>query len=196
MFANSIDVLVVDDDPDVLAVSKMVMRNFKVFGVPIVVHTATSKADAIAQLTTRLASPLIGQSLAGVMIIDVVMETDQAGLELCRYVREDMYNKMSQIYIRTGQPGVAPEREVIDRYDISGYFTKVEATEDKLYTMIKAGTRQAFLTGYALGNMEIIQALITTSRSRQGMAQVLEQFVAAMQYDAQGHKREEWAFNI
>lgn len=189
MFATSIDVLVVDDDPDVLAVSKLVMRNFTAFGVPINVHTATSKADAIAQLTTTLALPLPGQSLAGVMIIDVVMETDQAGLELCQYVREEMDNKMSQIYIRTGQPGVAPEREVIERYDISGYFTKVEATEDKLYTMIKAGIRQAFLTGYALGNMDALYALITAARSWQGMAQVLEQFVAAVQYDAQGRKR-------
>src|SRR5579864_4630059 len=104
MFANAINVLVVDDDPDVLTVSKMVMRNFKVLGVPITVHTATSKADAIAQLRTRLLSPLTGQSLTGVMIIDVVMETDQAGLELCQYIREEMDNKQSQIYIRTGQP--------------------------------------------------------------------------------------------
>jgi hypothetical protein len=77
-----------------------------------------------------------------VAFIDVVMESDTAGLELCQYIRETMGNKTAQLFIRTGQPGVAPEREVIDRYDINGYFTKAEATEDKLYSLVKSGVRQ------------------------------------------------------
>jgi len=46
------------------------------------------------------------------LLIDVVMETDTAGLELCQYIREKMKNQLTRIYIRTGQPGIAPERTV------------------------------------------------------------------------------------
>jgi hypothetical protein len=77
-----------------------------------------------------------------VAFIDVVMESDTAGLELCQHIREEQGNKLTQLFIRTGQPGVAPERAVIDRYDINGYFTKAEATEDKLYSLVKSAVRQ------------------------------------------------------
>ena len=53
-----------------------------------------------------------------------------------------MDNKVTQLVIRTGQAGRAPERDVVDRYDISGYITKVEATEDRMYTIVKSAIRQ------------------------------------------------------
>jgi CheY-like chemotaxis protein len=140
MFMKHWNVLVVDDEPDVLAVSRLAMRDIEVDGTPIRLHTAASKREAIALLDTTLATGS-GPSLA-VAFIDVVMETEQAGLELCQYIRETQRNSLTQLYIRTGQPGVAPERSVIDRYDINGYFTKAETTEDKLYSLVKAGVRQ------------------------------------------------------
>ena len=88
-----------------------------------------------------------------VAFIDVVMETDTAGLELCQFIRETQRNRVTTLYIRTGQPGVAPERSVIDRYDISGYFTKVELTEDKLYSLVKAGARQYKLHQHGGGRL-------------------------------------------
>jgi CheY-like chemotaxis protein len=196
MFSNALHVLVVDDDPDVLAVTKLVMRTFTVFGVPIVVHTASSKAEAIKLLQTTLATPIPGQSLAWLMIVDVVMETDQAGLELCQYVREELNNQMMQIYVRTGQPGVAPERRVLERYDINGYFSKVEATEDKLYAIIKAGTRQAFFTDYVLGVIDNIHALITLPRSRPAIIAKLEEAMAALKYNAQGNRMGQYSFKM
>src|SRR5436305_10567274 len=138
MFLKEWHVLLVDDDPDVLAVSKLAMKNFEVYGVPLHIHTAASKADAIELLKklTRMDHVIIA-----IAFIDVVMETDTAGLELCEYLRDTYPNKVTQLYVRTGQPGVAPERSVIDKYDINGYFTKVEMTEDKLYTLVKSGCR-------------------------------------------------------
>jgi CheY-like chemotaxis protein len=138
-------VLVVDDDPDVLQITELALRNVEVEGVPVKVYTASSKAEAIEVLNTHMAEPG-GLGLLTVALIDVVMETDTAGLELCDYIRNTMGNSTAQLYIRTGQPGIAPERGVIDDYDITGYFTKVEATEDKLYTMVKSGVRQFVLT--------------------------------------------------
>jgi CheY-like chemotaxis protein len=152
MFQKEWPVLVVDDDTDVLAVSRLAMRDFKVNGLPVTLHTASSKAEAIELLTTRLSGALF--PYVAVALIDVVMETDQAGLELCQYIRETLDNRMTQIFIRTGQPGVAPERQVMDRYDINGYFTKVEATEDKLYSIVKSGVREFAFVSQALGSFK------------------------------------------
>ena len=152
MFQKEWPVLVVDDDADVLAVSKLAMRDFKVNGLPVTLHTASSKAEAIELLNTRLSGALF--PYVAVALIDVVMETDQAGLELCQYIRETLDNRMTQIFIRTGQPGVAPERQVMDRYDINGYFTKVEATEDKLYSIVKSGVREFAFVSQALGSFK------------------------------------------
>ena len=186
MFAKEITVLAVDDEPDVLSVTKLALRNMTVGGLPLNVHTATSKAEAIELLNGPLGSQVRGISRIAVAFIDVVMETDLAGLELCQYIRETLGNKITQIYVRTGQPGVAPERAVIDRYDITGYLAKVEATEDKLYSLVRAGIRTALVTGLSLGLGEATAALINAGRSRETLAGVLTMFVASLQRDPRG----------
>lgn len=160
MFFQQWEILLVDDEPDVLTISKMAMRNFEVYGLPLKIHTAGSKAEALELINNRPDRHAPVSSLA-VAFIDVVMENDSAGLELCQVIREEMDNKLIQLFIRTGQPGVVPERTVIDRYDINGYFTKAEATEDKLYSLVKSGVRQhfwAFLTRLALPYLNMIIA--------------------------------------
>lgn len=154
MFFHYWDVLVVDDEPDVLTVTKLALRDMRVYGLPLRIHTVASKAEAIA-LLHGMKIPGAPETMISVALVDVVMETDHAGLELCEFIRKDLGNQYMQVYIRTGQPGVAPERKVIDEYDISGYFTKVEATEQKLYTMVKTGVRQWLTYGYALGLLEL-----------------------------------------
>jgi CheY-like chemotaxis protein len=173
MFEKEIPVLVVDDEPDVLSFSQLAMKNFEVFGLPVVVHTAESKAKAIELLESEFAVKAQVGAKLNVAFIDVVMETDTAGLELCDYIRNTLHNKFVQIYIRTGQPGVAPERTVIDRYDINGYFTKVEATEDKLYTLTKSGVRQAYFTGLSLALSRNLQGVIAASDAHDRMAETL-----------------------
>ena len=156
MFYKEWEVFIVDDEPDVLSVSKLTLQDINVFGLPLRLTTAQSKAEAIEYLESR---PYVEYDLA-VALVDVVMENDSAGLELCQYIRETMDNQLSQIYIRTGQPGVAPERAVIDRYDISGYFTKYEATEDKLYSLVKAGVRQFLWSTMSYGVLETLEGVI------------------------------------
>lgn len=149
MFFDEWNVLVVDDEPDVLSVTKLALRDVEVYGLPVRLHAAGSKAEAISLLNGPLMLSGLNERGAAVALVDVVMESDYAGLELCQYIREQLRDNAIQIYVRTGQPGVAPEREVIDKYDISGYFTKVEATQEKLYTLVKSGVRQWFSTFYA-----------------------------------------------
>jgi CheY-like chemotaxis protein len=156
MFFKEWPILLVDDEPDVLAVSKLAMKNFAVYGLPLKIYTAASKADAIRLLNDNAE---VACSLA-VAFLDVVMENDKAGLELCNYIRNDTGNKLTQIFIRTGQPGLAPERDIVDKYDINGYFTKVEATEDKLYSLIKSAVRQYLSSGTALATVELLNNLM------------------------------------
>lgn len=162
MFFKHWPVLLVDDEPDVLSISRLAMKNFDVYGLPLKIYTANSKADAIRLMTDNVE---VGCNLA-VAFLDVVMESDHAGLQLCDYIRNDLGNKLTQIFIRTGQPGIAPERQVIDRYDINGYFSKVEATEDKLYSLVKSSVRQYLCYGMALSTLELSNNLVAAGGSR------------------------------
>ncbi|MEM7032298.1 MAG: response regulator [Chloroflexota bacterium] len=162
------DILIVDDEPDVLATSKLAMKNIDVYGLPLKIHTATSKAEAI-ELLNNFDPTRSGFAVA---FIDVVMESDQAGLELCQYIRQGIGNQSMQIYIRTGQPGIAPERTVIDDYDINGYFTKREMTEDKLYTLVKSGVRQYWWAS----SMVFVPTFITSNLSQGSREKIKEAY--------------------
>lgn len=171
MFNTSWPVLIVDDEPDVLSLSKLVMQDFTVYGLPLELHTAKSKADAIRLMENKLIPvlPVVPPPRVAVAFIDVVMESDTAGLELCEHIRNTMGNKIVQLFIRTGQPGVAPERKVIDRYDINGYFTKAEATEDKLYSLVKSGVRQFLSYMGATVSQMLLSRMSMASGSRDSL---------------------------
>src|SRR4051812_17272987 len=98
MYRKFWDVLLVDDEPDVLAISKLAMKNIVVYNAPLKIHTCGSKAEAIKFLKSSATLPDLS-----VAIIDVVMETDQAGLDLCAYIREELKNNITQLIVRTGQ---------------------------------------------------------------------------------------------
>lgn len=170
MFFEYWPVLIVDDEPDVLAVSQLSMKRFEVFGLPLKLFTAKSRGEAVALLND---DPEVANSLA-IAILDVVMETDHAGLELCDYIRNGLGNKLTQIVIRTGQPGIAPERDVIDKYDINGYFNKTEATQDKLYSLVKSGVRQYLSFGMAQSTVDLLSRLVAAEKSRVKILQAVE----------------------
>jgi len=58
-----------------------------------------------------------------------------------KVIRDKLGNKVTQIIIRTGQPGQAPERDVIVSYEINDYKTKTELTSFKLFTVALASLR-------------------------------------------------------
>lgn len=172
-------VVQVDDEPDIHEVSRLAMRDFRIYGLPVCLHSAYSKAEGIDVLNgLTLGRPDV--SMAAVALIDVVMETDHAGLELCDYIRNGMKNRILQIYVRTGQPGIAPERAVLDRYDIQGYLAKSELTPDKLYTVIKAGTREAYFSGISQAQQGLLHFVASHSSSRQRMAEAMKTWMAAV----------------
>ena len=167
------NVLIVDDEPDVLTVTKLALRDMKIYDLPLKIFTATSKAEAIELLNTKLAAKDIPGATVAVALIDVVMESDHAGLDLCKQIRGEMKNWSSQLYIRTGQPGIAPERKVIDEYDISGYISKVDATEQKLYTLIKSSVRQWYSIYYGKLLSDVAYSASILSESKEQLFSAL-----------------------
>lgn len=186
MFFNEWNILVVDDEPDVLAVTKLALRDVTVYGLPVKIYTAGSKAEAIELLKGALTLQGSTEPIVAVALVDVVMESDQAGLELCEYIRNEAAGHSVQLFIRTGQPGIAPERKVIDDYDISGYFTKVELSEQKLYTLVKSGIRQWFTSWYALMTEMSNTNLITHSSSRKDLLESIGWFGEPGPQDGEG----------
>ena len=173
MFFKEWEILLVDDDPDLLQISTLAMKNFNIYGLPLNIHTARSKAEALELLHSR---PEIQWGLA-VAFIDVVMESDSAGLELCEAVRALPGKKITQLYIRTGQPGIAPERTVIDQYDINGYFTKAEVSEEKLYSLVRSGVRQFFWSTILEAVLTFHELFLATAGSREELTKGFQMFM-------------------
>ncbi len=126
-------ILIVDDDPAIHATTKMVLRGFAFEGRPAQFLSAATAAEARGVLRDN---PAIA-----VILLDVVMESDDAGLRLVRYIRNELDNRRVRIILRTGQPGQAPERDVILSYDINDYKSKTELTAQKLFTSVVAALR-------------------------------------------------------
>ncbi|HLD22308.1 MAG TPA: EAL domain-containing protein [Sulfuricurvum sp.] len=127
-------VLIVDDDTEVHSFTKLALHDFTYERKPLQFLSAYSAAEATELLKQH-------DNIA-IILLDVVMETDRAGLDLVETIRYRLNNTTVRIIIRTGQPGVAPERYVIDHYDINDYKEKTELTTDRLYTTIRSALSQ------------------------------------------------------
>jgi signal transduction histidine kinase/CheY-like chemotaxis protein len=127
--SSSWKILVVDDEPEVHAVTKLTLGDLKFEEKPVQLLSAMSGKEAQEILKQE---PNIA-----VALIDVVMETEDAGLRLVNYIRTELNDQRIRLIIRTGQPGVAPERYVIDHYDIDDYKDKTELTAQRLYTTLR-----------------------------------------------------------
>jgi len=130
---SSWKVLIVDDELLVHKVTKSVLGNVVIDGRNVNLISAYTAKEALELLTTH-------DDIA-VIFLDVVMETEDAGLMLCKTIREDLNNDMVQIIIRTGQPGANPENEVILKYKINDYKEKTEISAQKLFTCLVSALR-------------------------------------------------------
>ncbi len=126
-------VLIVDDDEDVHHATEFALHDLRVLGRPLHFLHAFSAAEAIA---------LLGQHReVAVVLLDVVMEREDAGLQAVGRIRNELGMAAVRIILRTGQPGYAPELEAIANFDINDYKTKTELTRSKLFTTITAAIR-------------------------------------------------------
>ncbi|NTV84301.1 MAG: response regulator, partial [Bacteroidales bacterium] len=126
-------VLLVDDEEDIHSVTRMALKGFSYQGREIQFMHAYS-ADEARQILPK-------HKDIALIFLDVVMENNHAGLDLVKYIRDVLKNHFTQIVLRTGYPGQAPEREVIAAYEINDYKTKTELTTFKLFTVTLAALR-------------------------------------------------------
>ncbi|MEY3218934.1 MAG: hypothetical protein RIT27_291 [Pseudomonadota bacterium] len=146
-------ILIVDDEPDVHTVSRLALSNFEFAGKKLHILQALSGEEA-RQI-------LLKETKIAVAIIDVVMETDDAGLKLVNFIRNELKNSLIRLIIRTGQPGLAPEKSIIDQYDIDDYKEKTELTETKMYTTLRLALKS-------------YQTLKTLNSNRDALAKILD----------------------
>jgi len=145
-------VMIVDDEPEIHTVTRLALSGFAFAGRELELISAYSGEEA-----KRL---IVEHPDTAMVFLDVVMETEEAGLDVVRFIREKLNNSMTRIILRTGQPGQAPERRVIIEYDINDYKTKTELTAQKLFTSLVAGLR-------AYADLEIIE------QNRLGLEQII-----------------------
>ena len=126
-------VLIVDDEIEVHTVTKLALRDFSLNGKGLEFVSVYSGEEAKAYFREH--------NDVAVVLLDVVMESDDAGLKVADYIRNDLDNHFTRIILRTGQPGQAPEKDVIINYDINDYKPKTELTAQKLFTVIIAALR-------------------------------------------------------
>jgi response regulator RpfG family c-di-GMP phosphodiesterase len=153
-------ILIADDEEEVHGVTRLALSGCTVHGRPLEFIDAYTGNGAVRQLQDH---PDIA-----IVLMDVVMENDHAGLDAVQKIRNELGNRVVRIILRTGQPGQAPEREVVSRYDIDDYKEKTELTAKKLFTVIHTG-----LSHY--------RELVALERAKAGLKQVIDATVSVFQ---------------
>jgi len=126
-------VLIVDDDVDVHVVTKFSLSNACFQGRRLSFLHAYSGEEA---LTTLRNNPDVA-----LVLLDVIMETSDAGLRVANQIRNELKNELVRIVLRTGQPGQALEHSIILDYDINDFWCKTDLTTRKLFTTVISSLR-------------------------------------------------------
>ncbi|MDQ0504844.1 GGDEF/EAL domain-containing response regulator [Xanthobacter agilis] len=148
-----IAVLSVDDDAAFQRSLELSLRDFRYRDAQIEFNTARSAAQAAEVLARRPDIALV--------LLDVMMESDDAGLRLVRYIREAMGNAQVRIVLVTGQPGMAPMRPSLELLDISDYWLKTELSNARLHSIL-------------VGNLRTWEQIRALHRARRGLQGIVE----------------------
>ena len=146
-------VMIVDDENEIHSVTKMVLSDVTYKGHKLKFLHAYTGQETMKLIKQHPDTALI--------LLDVVMEEDNSGLKVIKYIREVLKNYLVRIVIRTGQPGEAPEKKVIVDYDINDYKEKTELTSPKLFSTVIASLRS-------------YENLITIDKNRRGLEKIIE----------------------
>jgi response regulator RpfG family c-di-GMP phosphodiesterase len=153
-------VLVVDDDDQIHQVTRLAVSAFTVLGRPLRLLSAHTGREAVEVMRRERDVALI--------LMDVVMESEHAGLEAVQRIRHELGNRFVRIVLRTGQPGQAPELDVVRKFDINDYKEKTELTTTKLYTVLQTG-------------LTLYRELTAMERNRVGLENVIRASATIMQ---------------
>jgi two-component system sensor histidine kinase ChiS len=134
--ANVWKIMIVDDEREIHEVTQLALDGFIFQGKALTFLSAYSGAEAKALIETHPDTAVI--------FLDVVMEENDSGLQVVKYIRQIQKNNLVRIILRTGQPGEAPEQSVIVNYDINDYKLKVELTQQRLFVSMVASLRSYY----------------------------------------------------
>lgn len=126
-------VLVVDDDGEVHQATRFALGDKIIFGRPLHLIHAYSAAEAEVLLRQN--------NEISVILLDVVMESDDSGLNLINLIRQELNHQSLRIILRTGQPGMAPEESLVSHYDVHDYMLKSEVSHARLVTSLTTAVR-------------------------------------------------------
>jgi len=126
-------ILVIDDDHDILKATKRILSNFVFEQRKMLIITGTSGAEA---------KKLIAEHAdTAVIFLDVIMESDDAGLQVVNHIRNTLLNASVRILLRTGQAGQFDDEQVFEEYDVNDFLEKAELTGRRLKNALKIGLR-------------------------------------------------------
>ncbi|MDA3810014.1 MAG: DUF3369 domain-containing protein [Spirochaetaceae bacterium] len=145
-------VIIADDEEEIHSVTKMVLNSYTFDGAGLEFLSAYTGKETRALIRDNPETAII--------LLDVVMEKEDSGLETVRWIREELGNKFVRIILRTGQPGQAPEKQVIRDYDINDYKEKTELTDQKMFTTITSSIRS-------------FRDIKTIDRNKRGLEQII-----------------------
>jgi PAS domain S-box-containing protein len=168
-------ILIVDDDVDVHVVTKFALSNTNFQGRRLCFLHAYSGSEALTMLRD---TPDIAM-----VLLDVIMETPDAGLRVARRVREELHNDLVRIVLRTGQPGQALEHSIIVDYDINDFWCKADLTTRKLFTTVISSLRAYATLKAAAAERAALAAELGKAQQLQA---VLDQHALVLTLDAQG----------
>lgn len=170
-------ILIVDDEEEIHNITTLVLRHF-VFENKLLQFFHAHSSEQGMQL-------LVEHPDIAVALIDVVMETDDAGLQLVKFIRETQKNGLIQIILRTGQPGIAPQKDVLIHYEINDYKEKTELTAQKLYATIISALRSYRNLKTIEENRDGLQKMISASGvlfSAQSMAEFIPEVLTQLNF--------------
>ncbi|MFB2643288.1 EAL domain-containing protein [Shewanella bicestrii] len=130
---KAVKILTVDDDINFQRSTAFALSTLTILGAKIELTQAFSYAEACQMVAN--------EDDFAIALVDVVMETEDAGLRLVRGIREVLGNEKIRIILLTGQPGMAPVFNVMRDYDINDYWTKSELSADRLQTILTTNLR-------------------------------------------------------
>lgn len=178
-------ILTVDDDAGFQRATAFAMSEMEILGRRIEIQQAFSNREA--------AMILADQRDIALVLLDVVMETEDAGLRLVKTLREVIGNAEIRIVLLTGEPGMAPVQEVMRDYDINDYWSKSELSSERLRTVLTAGLRnfaQLKATARARRGLQMIvessNALFCSKSTRELSAKILSEIASLLDLQAEG----------
>jgi response regulator RpfG family c-di-GMP phosphodiesterase len=160
---KKIKIIVADDNQDVHKITNLILKDFSYNEYTLEIYHAYSGSEVKSIMNKE-------ENIA-IILLDVVMEKDDSGLEVVKYIREELKNILVRIILRTGQPGKAPEDDIIKNYDINNYIEKTEGSVQKIYTALYSAIRS-------------YTDLLKLYYSKKGLEKVVESSKELYKYDS------------